>query len=284
MTVGLNVAANIASFVNTIWEDALLVARENSLASSLVTVFTDAQGTALRKNATWGTATIQSITDADDLISHVFSPTAYQTLTPAEFGAQFFITDTRVETDPFGVRNDAALELGQAMAEAMDKNILGNFDALTGGSVGASGSALTWKYFFAMASLLQAAHAPKPWAFVCHPHQYYQLGQASSIGATVTNAPALQDEFARQYFVSNVGGIDIYVSSNCEASSTDYIAGMFSRSAIALDIRRAPRLEVERDASRRGFELNISTIYAHGIWRPLWGVYGTFAGAAPTGI
>ena len=43
MTVGLNVAANIASFVNTIWEDALLVARENSLASSLVTVFTDAQ-------------------------------------------------------------------------------------------------------------------------------------------------------------------------------------------------------------------------------------------------
>ena len=38
MTVGSNVAANIASFVNTIWEDALMVARENSLATSLVQV------------------------------------------------------------------------------------------------------------------------------------------------------------------------------------------------------------------------------------------------------
>ena len=259
MTAGLNTAANIASFVNTIWEEALLVARENSLMSSLVTVFSDASGTALRKNASYGTATISAIGDDDDLTSQVFSPTALSTLTPYEYGAQFFLTDLRVETDPYGVRNDAALELGQAIGESIDVALCGDFNALTGGTVGTSGSVLTWKYFFAMASILQAKHAPKPWVFVCHPHQYYRLGSAAAIGATVTNAPALQDAVSRNFFVSNVGGIDIYLSSNAEASSTDYYAGMFSRAALAMDIRRAIRLEVERDASRRGYELNLSS-------------------------
>ena len=283
MTTGINTAANIASFVNTIWEDALLVARENSLATSLVLSFSDMSGTALRSNAEYGTATIQTINDGSDMISQTFTPTTLSTLTPYEFGGQFLLTDTRVETDPFGVRNDAALELGQAMGEKIDKDIFGNFNALTGGTIGTTGSVLTWKYFFAMASVLQANHAPKPWVFVCHPYQYFNIGQAASIGATVTNAPSLQDEFARNYFVSNVGGIDIYVSGNCELSTNDYYAAMFSRSAIAFDVRRAPRLEPERDASRRAWELNISGIYATGVWRPAWGVTGLFAGTAPTG-
>jgi hypothetical protein len=281
--IGLNIADNIASFVNTIWEDALLVARENNLATQLVLTFSDMQGTALRSNATYGTATMQSVSDADDLVSQVFTPSTLSTLTPGEFGGQFFLTDARIETDPYGVRNDAALELGQAMAEKIDLDIFSNFSSLTGGTVGTTGSVLTWKYFFAMASRLQAKHAPKPWVFVCHPHQYYRLGAAASIGGTVTNAPALQDAFSRSFFVQSVGGIDIYVSSNVPASSTDYYAAMFSRSALAFDVRRAPRLEPERDASRRGYELNISGIYAHGVWRPTWGVQGIFAGAAPDG-
>jgi hypothetical protein len=284
MTAGLNIAANIASFVNTIWEEALLVARENNLLSNLVTVFSDESGTALRKNATYGTATMQTVGDDDDLSSQVFSPSALSTLTPYEYGAQFFLTDLRIETDPYGVRNDAALELGQALGESIDVNLCGDFNAMTGGTIGTTGSVLTWKYFWAMAAILQAKHAPKPWVFVCHPHQYYRLGSAAAIGGSASNGgPAIQDEFSRSFFVQSVGGIDLYISSNCEASSTDYYAGMFSRAALALDIRRAPRLEVERDASRRGYELNLSSVYAHGIWRPAWGVYGVFAGAAPDG-
>lgn len=283
MAYGSNTADNIKSFVNTVWEESLLVARENSLMTALVTTFTDMSGTALRKNSSYGTATIGTIGDDDDLTSQVFSPTALSTLTPYEYGAQFFLTDLRVETDPYGVRNDAALELGQALGESIDIALCGDFNTLTGGTIGTTGSALSWKYFWAMASILQAKHAPKPWVFVCHPHQYYRLGSAVSIGATVTNAPALQDQYAKNFFVQNVGGIDIYTSSNCEASSTDYYTGMFSRSALAFDVRRAPKLEVERDASRRGYELNLSAVYGHGIWRPTWGVQGIFAGAAPDG-
>ena len=284
MAYGSNTADNIKSFVNTIWEESLLVARENNLMTALVTTFTDMSGTALRKNSSYGTATMSTIGDDDDLTSQVFSPTALSTLTPYEYGAQFFLTDLRVETDPYGVRNDAALELGQAMGESIDIALCGDFNSLTGGTIGTSGSPLTWKYFWAMAAILQAKHAPKPWVFVCHPHQYYRLGSAAAIGGTATNGgPAIQDQFSRAFFVQEVGGISIYTSSNCEASSTDYYTGMFSRAALAFDVRRAPKLEVERDASRRGNELNLSAVYAHGVWRPAWGVQGVFAGAAPDG-
>ena len=42
--------------------------------------------------------------------------------------------------------------------------------------------------------------------------------------------------------------------------------------AIAYDLRRDVRLEPERDASKRAWELNLTMMYAHGVWRPLWGV------------
>ncbi len=283
MTAGLNTAGNIASFVQTVYEDAYLIARENNLLLNLVTQFNDMQGTALRKNAEYGTAAFSQIGDDDDLISQVFSPTADQTLTPYEYGAQFFVTDLRRETDPFNVQNDARTELGQGLGEKADTDLCGDFNAFTGGTIGTSGSVLTWLYFFAMLTALKTQHAPMPYVFVCHPNQYYRLGKSASIGATVTNAPELQNEFARNFYVGSVAGVAMFTSANCEASSTDYYAGMFSRQALAFDWRRAPRLEVERDASRRGYELNYTAVYAHGVWRPKWGVQGIFAGAAPDG-
>lgn len=283
MSYGLNTAGNIASFVQTIYEDSYHVARDNNLLLNLVTTFTGTSGTALRKNAIYGTASFSAIGDDDDLNSQVFSPTADQTLTAYEYGAQFFVTDLRMETDSFQVRQDATLELGQALGEKIDTDLCGDFNSFTGGTIGTSGSVLTWKYFFAMLSALKAQKAPLPYVFVCHPNQWYRLGVASSIATTATNAPDLQNEFARNFYVQTVSGVSCYVTANCEASSTDYYAAMFSRSALAMDWRRAPRLEVERDSSRRGYELNYTAVYAHGVWRPKWGVQGIFAGAAPDG-
>jgi len=284
MTLGTNTYSNISSIVQDIYEGALLVARENALATGLVTVFSDRSGMALRKNFEYGTATINAVGESDDLASQVFTPSLLSTLTPAEFGAQFLLTDQRVETDPFGVRQDAAQELGISMANKIDLDILGNFNSMTGGTVGASGTAITWGYFYSMAARLQAQYAPKPWMFVCHPYQWKVLAASASVAASSeTNAPEyLRAEISRNYFVQRVAGVDIFVSANVEASGTDAYVGMFSRAAIAYDLRRAPRLEPERDASKRAWELNLTSIYAHGTWRPKWGIQGLFDNTAPT--
>lgn len=279
----LNTYSDISTFVNTVWSDALFVARDNNLMAGLVTVYNDRTGMALRKNSEYGTATINSIGETDDLTSQAFTPTVLSTLTPAEYGAQFFLTDQRIESDIYQAQSDAANELGLAMAQNIEKNLLGKFSSLTGGTIGAAGSAMSWGYFYAMLTGLRRQNAPMPYAFVCRPEQWHQLGKAVAPGATVTNSPDIQNSVVGRFYVGSVSGVDIYTSANISVDgSDDAYCAMFNPQALALDMRRAPRLEAERDSSRRGWELNLSSVYAYGVWRPKFGVQGIFDAAAPT--
>lgn len=284
MAYGLNTTSDISGYIQTIYEDAMFVARENTLMTRLVNVFNDRTGIAVRTRSEYGAATMGAIGETDDLVSQLFTPAPAESLTPAEAGAQFFFTDLRMESDPFQVRSDAAIELGMATATKIDTDLVNDFGSFTGGTVGAAGTVNSWGRFWAMATLLKAQKAPLPYFYVVHPFSWYPLGQAVAPGATVTNSPAFQDRIAGNFFVGSVGGIDIFTSSNITIDgSADAIAGMFSRTALGYDNRRSPRLEPERDASRRGTELNMTTVYAHGVWRPKFGVKGIFDASTPTG-
>lgn len=278
-----NTEANISTFVNTVWADALLVARENNVMAPLVTNLTG-EGLAVRKNAKYGTAIFQQIAETDDLASQTFTPSVDQTLTPYEYGAQFFVTDSRLESDIFNVRQDAAQELGAAYGQKIDGYLSGLFPSFTGGTATTTGGTanMTWATFLSALTAMRRAQAPRPWVCVLTPEQYMCLGTAIAPGVSVTNAPTLQDEFIRQYYVNTIAGVDIYIDGNIAAAGS-VAGGMFSKSAIALDMRRPFRLEPERDASRRGIELNVSSVFAYGVWRPQYGVVILSAGTAPTG-
>lgn len=275
-----NTAGDITTFVNTVWEDALLVIRDNNVMSGLVRGFGDRTGLAVRSNAKYGTATFNQIAETDDLSSQPFTPTTDQTLTPYEYGAQFFITDSRIETDIWSYRQDAAYELAAAYGQQLDQNLAGVFSSLTAGTVGAAGSNMSWEIFFTAMTNARRALIPRPWRCVLTPEQYHAMGTAIAPGVTVTNAPELQNEFIRQFYVNTVAGIDIFLTANI-AQGTSVFGALFNPNAIALDMRRAYRLEAERDASRRGFELNASSVYAYGPWRPQWGIAINTAGTAP---
>lgn len=270
-------------YIQKIYADALFVARDNNLMMPLVTAFSG-QGMASRVNSIYGTATINAVSDYDDLSSQPFTPSTLATLTPAEYAGQFLITDQRRESDPFGVAQDAATELGGAVAEKMELSILSSFSSLTGGTVGAAGTVMTWGHFAAMLTRLRTQRAPGPYVAVMHPYHWHGLAKAvTTATAAQTNAPDFQNQAQSQFWVSRAMGVDIYVTSNLTIDSNDdaYCA-MFSRQAIAVDVRRAPRLEAQRDASRRADELNISAIWAAGVWRPKFGIQGLFDASLPT--
>lgn len=272
MAVQLNTYSDISTIVNPILERSLAVARDNNVMAGLVTPFSS-DGSEPRKFYQYSAVTINAVGESDDLSSQAFTPSALGTLTPAEYAAQIFLTDQRIATDWNMAREDSAQELGANMGQKVDQSLAGHFNEFTGGSVSHTGSLFTWAYFFEGLSKLRANFAPMPYAFVCTPAQWYSLGSAASVGATVTNNPAKQDQLGENFYVGSVAGVDILVTENCETSSTDAYAGIFSRAALALDIRRAFRIEPERDASRRGIELNASMIYASGVYRPTFGVW-----------
>ena len=282
----LNPESDISAFVNTVFEAALLVARDNTFMPGVVRGFADRTGLAVRQNSQYGGATMNQIAETDDLVGQAFTPASVATLTPVEFGAQYFLTDSRVESDPFAVRNDAATDLGLAMATKMETSLMGHFNAFTGGTIGGSGSACTWSYVMAMEAILRTKYAPYPYVLVLSPAQWYPLAKAASVASSsATNAaPSLLESVNSMFYVKQFGGVSIFVSNNVETTSTNAYAGMFSRDALGFDLRRAPRLEPDRDPSRRGIELNLTSVFAHGVWRPKFGVCGLFANSAPTGV
>jgi hypothetical protein len=281
----LNPESDISAFVNTVFEAALLIARDNNFMPSVVRGFNDRTGLAVRQNSQYGGATMNQVAETDDLVGQAFTPASIATLTPVEFGAQYFLTDSRVESDPFAVRNDAATDLGQAMATKVETSLMSHFDEFTSGTIGAAGSTCTWSYVMAMESILKAAYAPYPYVLVLSPAQWFPLAKAASVASSsATNAAdSLKEAVNSMFFVKQFGGVSIFVSGNVETSGTDAYAGMFSRDALAFDLRRAPRMEPDRDPSRRGTELNLTSVFAHGVWRPTFGVAGIFANSAPDG-
>jgi len=275
MTVGLSGVTELNKYFNNIYEDAVFVVREQNLAVSLVKVFRDGKGDQTRSITTYPEVTPSPVAETEDFSAPTaFDKTLLSTLTPAEYMSQVLLTDRRIETDPQNARQDAAIEMGGGMAEFIDQTVFGNFADLTGGTLGDLGSAMIWGYLMAAEARLRAASVPRPHYAVLHPYGWHDLAGAAAVSATATNAPEFQDEVMRRYYVANAVGLDgIFISSNVATSGgTGAYGAVFNPNAIAYDIRRGLRLEPERDASKRAWELNLTTLFAHGVWRPTWGV------------
>ena len=283
-----NLWADVSAIAQSVQEDAYFIVREASLLPSLVTVFTDMNGLNTRKSYKYNNGTAKVVGEADDLTSDAFTPSLDQTLTPYEIGEQFFITDSRRESEaPESIMTDAARELGFAAADKLESDIIGDMASLTGGTIGASGTTISWDYLAKSIALARGVNknAKKPLVAVIHGYQWYILAKAATIaGATVAVAPGQQDQLTNagaSVQVASFMGVPIYQVFGGVDSSTDFTGGVFPREALALDWRRLIRVEAERDASRRGVELNMSGVYAHGVWRPTLGVKMIFAAATP---
>ncbi len=282
MVQHLNTEADIAAFVGTIQQDVMFVIHETAVMRGLVAFRNDRAGAAPRAGREYGAGTAKTIGESDDLTSDAFTPSAGQTLTPAEIGEQFFLTDLRIETEgqteqgQVDIRTEASRELGFAAVDKIESDLCGDLANLTGGTIGAAGSVMSWGYFFAAASVLRTAVKNRsiPLTCVLHDYQWHPLAKAASVaGASVVNAPAFQDSVMRNWYVGTVSGVNIFTTSNITIDgSGDAKGGMFIPDAIMYDERRAIRLEPQRDASRRGWEMNMSGVYAHGVWRPAHGI------------
>lgn len=285
MTTQLNTYEAVSSLAQNIQEDAVFIVRETGIMQSLVQTFTDARGMNPRVGYQYGQGTAKSIGESDDLTSDAFEPEADQTLTPAEIGEQFFITDARIDSQlPESIRNDGAMELGLAAADKVESDLISDMADLTGGTIGASGTAITWGYL--AAAIAQARYVNKsnaiPLVAIIHGYQWSVLAKAASVaGSSLSQAPGVTEEITRTGFVATFMGVRVY-QVQAEPTSNNFTGGVFPKSAIAIDWRRPIRVEAERDASRRGWELNMSAIYAHGVWRPKLGIQMTFAATAPT--
>jgi len=291
MTAGNNIWGNVSSIAQRVESDAIHVVREVNFLEPMITSFGEMTGANVRRGYKFDSVTVNQVSDADDLVSQTFTPSADQDLTPYEYAAQYFITDTRAESMlPENILNDAAVELGLGAADLVMSHICGDFASLTGGTVGAAGTAITFSYL--AAAIAQARNvnnsASKPLVAVIHGYQAAVLQQTASVAGATARADA--PGFTQDMTVRGIGaayaftfdGVPVYQVFQDPDGDVDFNGGVFPREALAVDWRRRIKIEPQRDASRRGLELNMSFLYAHGVWRPDRGISMVFDATAPT--
>lgn len=276
--------SDLNSLFNTIFEDAVFVAREMNMMTNLVTVYNGA-GYTQRKLGRWAQLSAEVVAEGSDYNNaQTFSKSAIMTLTPSEVIAQSILTDVMVETDPDDTRRNCAQELGNAVATKIDTDLCGTFSSL-GADVGpGANSTATLAKFGVGASRLRNNKITNPLYAVLHPYHWHdiwiELGQPASNKAFLGDVAnrAMQD-----FFVGSFLNLTWFVNANISVDANDdAISGIFNPQAIAFDSRKSPTLEPERDASLRAWELNLVGGYAVGARRTDFGFYYTADAATPS--
>jgi hypothetical protein len=274
--------ALISSLLPDVYEAALMYAQESFIMPQLVTTYTDQTGMQDRKISEYATGTVTTgLGETVDLTPQVFDRNLLATLIPGEIGTQFVVTDRRLDSDDVDILSDLSQHIGYTLFRQIEIDLTSHFSSLTGGTVGALATRLTWQDIYKARAELANAAVPPPYNLVLSEYQYYDLATAANIAAITAAAPLrVRDDIQSRYYVASVGDIDIYTTSVLGAADPTYGA-MFNRGALALDIRRAMRIELQRDASLRATEVNATAVYGHGLRRPSWGVVIMSDGTAP---
>jgi len=219
----------------------------------------------------------------DDTKATEMSKTTLATLTPIEIMAQVILTDRRIDTDPDDARSDAATELGNAIATKIDTDLATDMASFTNSKGPGAGSSANLADFAVSMSVLRNAKTPNPIYIVLHPYHWHDIWIELGQPGTNMFLGDVANQAVRDFFVGSWLNAQWFVNANISVdASDDATSGVFNPGALAFDSRKPPTLEFERDASLRGWELNMSAGYAHGVRRAAFGVKYIAGAAEPS--
>lgn len=175
------------------------------------------------------------------------------------------------------LQDDLILFFTNAMRAKLENDIVGLFSGFSQ-TVAGAGTSMTVDHWFDALRQLKAASAPMNDIYACiSPKQFYG---AKGLRALVLDADAdsglLGEELKRKGFVSENFGIKTLVSNEINenvASGGDAAGAIYAKGAIGLHSKGLINIEVERNASLRGYE-----VVGVGRWKQVelvdtWGVY-----------
>lgn len=269
---------------NTIYEDAMFVARETNIMVGLVRNF-NATGYMQRKGSIRPQiSAVEKPEGVDFQNPTTFGKSLKFTLNPTVKMAQALLTDEDLQTDPDNAAQDCAMELGGAIATKIDVDLVGLFPSLTSGK-GTANTALSVAKCAAGISLLRTNKTPNPLYFMLHPYGWHDVW--TELGQPAANQAFLGDianQALRSFFVGAFLAANWFTSANIDIDdNADAVGAVFSPQALGFDEREAPVLEPERDASRKATEMNMSAGYATGILRQEYACKITHDATEPTG-
>lgn len=285
--MAVTTVSDLNGLFNTIYERAIFVAREMNLMANLVDN-RSASGWMNRVVPARPALSAVSVGETQDYSApETFGKSVKATITPGEVIAQVVLTDRDMETDPDSAQADATRELGAAVATKIDTDLVGVFSSFTTDKGDGANATATFAKWAAGVAVVRYNKAEQfgPISSVLHPYHWHDLWlELGKPAATYANLGDVTVQALRDYYMATLlGNVRIYTSSNIAVdANADAVSGIFGMQAIMLDTRRPMRMETERDASARAWEINVTAGYGYGVVRGEFGVKFTADAAEPT--
>jgi N4-gp56 family major capsid protein len=256
--------------------EALFVANERSIMRGLVRNYTLSQGQGKTVTVpTYPKLTAAGLTEGTALEASAVS-TGSAVLTVSEVGLMTSISDLAMIASASNVVSDIGRLFGEAIARKMDQDLAGNF-ANFSTVVGSNSTAATAALLFqAIAKLRsQGYDTTADCAIVLHPEIAYDV--KSSITSTFAAPASMVGNSALESgYIGLLGGVPVYETSNITSTTGDSIGGLFHRDALGLALMQDIKIETQRQAALRGWDIVGSAIYGHGELQDLAGVALSF--------
>lgn len=263
----------------SIVREALFVASEKSIMRGLVRNYT--LGTGNGKTVTVPIYPKQTALDLTEATAsnEVAIETSSAVLTVAEVGLYATVSDLALMASASNVTADLGRLFGEAIARKIDTDILTKFKSFTTNTIGSASTAATPALLFQGIAKLrsQGYDTANDCAIVLHPNVAYDI---ASVLTSTFAAPAsmIGNEALRNGFMGTLGGVPVYQSSLVETitSAGDYACGIIHKDALGFALMQDVKIESQREATLRGYQIVGSAIYGTGILYDNAGVYGLF--------
>lgn len=265
-----------------IYEGAYFVSRQSELLPRLVET-RRASTMAERNLSKVGATTTETPNEGVAPVGVTLSKTATDTIAPKIYHHQVALTDERIMTDPDDARRSAVQEAGQSVALKIEQDGVAQFSKFTA-SVGTTLTDLSLGAIRAGMSILMAASPVGEINIVLHPYEWDNiLAELIASGNHPISSNVVVNDAILRYSVGRALGANWYLNSAINPADAGKIAGaIFTRPSIIYDERTALTMEVQRDASIRGWMINTVVRAGWGVQKPEHGVKLLGQMATPT--
>ena len=247
--------------------DAQFAAYENSIARQIVTAFDyPANAGKVLQVPIWGAVTAAAVNEGS-AYSAADTNTTEATITLAEIGVYFQVTDLLRDSAQRDVVSDLGINAGQAIAEKMDTDVFALFNSFSA-SEGTEDSALTVDNIFNAIAKIRANKVTGPLFGVVGPRQALQIKKALyNAGGTVAASTALGSAVLERGFIGTIGGCTLFESALVKSdldTDTDtelnMVGAIFAPTAIGHAMRGGITMETQRQAATRATDIVMTAV------------------------
>ena len=256
---------NLEYAQNTVIAQCLYTAEHNAACPALVTQYKLGKGEKTLTVPRVGQGTAKTLTDGEDLVESEDISLNYEQATPEEVGLKFILTDKLVRQfneDTFKV---IGIQMGDAMSRKRDEDVIALFSGLDN-AWGADNITITMSIATNFVTLATTYKFPPPVVCVLHPNTMGILSKSVvNVGATyyLGILGGLNEEILRNFWSLRLNGVNFFQDGNiAKVSGTDSGYGaIFSKISMGVAESLAPRVERQRDASLRAYEVVVVSDY-----------------------